>query len=81
MEKIIRLNGIETKAISFSKLTLNYIFKNCFNVTIIYKNKLIVYHNGYITVYNKNGKYENSIVARIEPYNHFKDFKKMIKTL
>ena len=79
MEKIIKLNGIETKAVNLSKLTLNYIFKNCFNVTIIYKNKLIVYHNGYITVYNKNGEYENSIVARIEPYNHFKDFKKMIQ--
>lgn len=79
MEKIIRLNGIETKAISFSKLTLNYIFKNCFNVKIIYKNKLIVYHNGYITVYNKNGDYENSFVASVEVYNNFQEFKKIIK--
>ena len=79
MEKTIKLNGIETKAVTLSELTLNYIFKNAFNVKIIYKNKLIVYHNGYITVYNKNGEYENSFVTSVEAYNNFQDFKKIIK--
>lgn len=82
MEKTIELNGIETKAVTLSELTLKYIYKNAFNVKIIYKNKLIVYHNGYITVYNKNGDYENSFVASVEAYNNFKEFKKiLIKTL
>ena len=79
MEKTIRLNGIETKAVNLHKLTLRYIYKNCFNVKIIYKNKLIVYHNGYITVYNKNGDYESSFVASVEAYNNFQEFKKIIK--
>lgn len=79
MEKIVRLNGIETKAVNLNKLTLKYIYENAFNVKIIYKNNLIVYHNGYITIYNKNGDYENSFIASVQAYSNFQDFKKIIK--
>ena len=78
MEKIVRLNGIETRAVTLKELTLKYMYENAFNVKIIYKNKLIVYHNGYITVYNKNGDYENSFIANIKAYKNIQEFKKVI---
>lgn len=78
IEKIVRLNGIEIRAVNLNKLTLKYIYENAFNVKIIYKNKLIVYHNGYITIYNKNGDYENSFIANIKAYKNFQEFKKII---
>lgn len=62
---------------NYAKLTKKFIEKHFYNVIFSYKNRLYQYHNGYVTVYKKNGDYENSFICNVNNYN-FSQWKKIV---
>lgn len=63
---------------NFNRLTKKYLIKNCGQVTFTYRSKTILFHNGYITVY-ENKQYKTSFVVNADYWNNFQNWKTEIK--
>lgn len=64
---------------TLNSLTLHDILSSGFNVTVKYKNYFIVYHSGYVTIYNKKKEYQNCYILNVMNYS-LTEWKKIIKS-